>query len=307
MAELIENEDEAIGSNSSTKSRSGVTTIGSSKIQQAQKHMLDYMPRIRMPPPGFGPINSSSTPGDGGNIVGGGGDSIGFGLNSSSAIMNGIHNGGSKILPFINLNATNYTGTTATTSVTTATTNSLSVSHQHHQSAQQHTQHQQQQQHQQLPSSIWNSHFGLQPSNTPVQQFGTADLQYRQVAVAANNLGQTQTQSRSKIEILNKIGRMYELKMVFFMLVDYGGGDWTAMDPAILSYRQFPGFPQQMSAVPPQHLQGAVHSLGGPGGQTQQSVLSTAVSSTTQNQSHQNIFLQQIAPQQHFGQLGGRI
>lgn len=91
------------------------------------------------------------------------------------------------------------------------------------------------------------------------------------------------------------------------IIIDYGGGDWTAMDPAILSFRQFSGFPQQTNALSAHQLQGVLPSAAGSGCQAHQSATSTT-SSTTQNQSHQDLILQQMAhQQQHLGQRGGMI
>lgn len=212
LAELIKNEDEVIGNRNNSRpisrNNSNIANLSTNKMQQQnQQQLLDYMPRIRMPPPGFGPINN-------GAVKEGGEPGLGFG-GLGSNIMSHMSNGGSKILPFINLNSTNYGSTTAST-VTTMTTAGDSLSGVPPGGLQPHQQHTQQPPQQQLPNSIWNSPFGMHttpPATQLTQQFGTtADMQYNQqiaaaaaaaAAAASASANQTlQTQNRSKFPAL---------------------------------------------------------------------------------------------------------
>uniref|UniRef100_A0A1I8M659 Uncharacterized protein n=1 Tax=Musca domestica TaxID=7370 RepID=A0A1I8M659_MUSDO len=185
LAELIENEEEQ----QQLQQHNHVPTshsnpIGPPKQPQTQPTpphqqdpMLEYMQRLRMPPPGFSHHNS--------NLGGYGGMDPRMHSNQNS-----------KMLPFMNLPGTNNGGAGNPP----------------------HMAPQQQQTHPlQMPNpNVWSSHLG----NMQQQQQQGMGLRH-------DNLGQPQNMGNQKPGYSSG-----------------GGSDWTAMDPAILSFRQF-SFPQQ--------------------------------------------------------------
>ncbi|XP_005185632.2 putative uncharacterized protein DDB_G0271606 [Musca domestica] len=185
LAELIENEEEQ----QQLQQHNHVPTshsnpIGPPKQPQTQPTpphqqdpMLEYMQRLRMPPPGFSHHNS--------NLGGYGGMDPRMHSNQNS-----------KMLPFMNLPGTNNGGAGNPP----------------------HMPPQQQQTHPlQMPNpNVWSSHLG----NMQQQQQQGMGLRH-------DNLGQPQNMANQKPGYGSG-----------------GGSDWTAMDPAILSFRQF-SFPQQ--------------------------------------------------------------
>ncbi|XP_075164380.1 CCR4-NOT transcription complex subunit 4 [Haematobia irritans] len=221
LAELIENEEEQLQHNHVPTSHSNPIAPPKQQINNQQTQpplhqdpMLEYMQRLRLPPPGFNHLNSN--------------------LGGYGSMDPRLHtNQNSKMLPFMNLPGNNGGGNPS------------------HMPPQQ----QQQQQHPlQMPNpNVWSTHLGNMQQQQPQQSMG----------LRHDNCNQPQNMGNQKS--------------------GYSGSDWTAMDPAILSFRQF-SFPQQNQMGPQQMPP-----------QQQQQPQATP----------QDIFLQHLSQQSGFGGLGG--